>query len=98
MNQCLPGFPRRPLVEAPHDGRPAPPLAIHRTRHLVLSRAVPLEGLQVIGQLELVILIWLNRRRHALAVQRASDGYEPQAQQHKRTTLDSGEHWWPPQE
>src|SRR4026208_1650057 len=99
MNQCLAGLPGRPLVEAEHEGRPALHLAIDRTRHRVLPRnAVPLDGLHVIGQLDLIILTRLIGPSHALTVQRISDGYEPQAQHHKCTTLDSGEHWWPPQE
>src|SRR4029077_2487350 len=98
MNQCLAGLSGRPLVEAEHEGRPALQLAIHRTRHRILSRAVPLDGLHVIGQHDLIILTWLIGRSHTLTVQRVSDGYEAQAQHHKHTTLDSGEHWWPPQE
>src|SRR5688572_22937305 len=92
MNRYLAGLPGRPLVEAEHQGRPALHLAIHRTRHGVLSRAVPLDGLYVVGQLDLIILTRLPGRSHALTVQRVPDGYEPQAQHHKRTTLDSGEH------
>src|SRR3954470_14566645 len=98
MDQCLAGLPGRPLVEAEHEGCPALPLATHRTRHRVLSRAVPLEGLHVIGQLDPIILTRLIGRNHTLSVQRVSDGCEPQAQHHKCTTLDFGEHWWPPQE
>src|SRR4051812_1175211 len=93
MNQRLPGLPGRSLVEAEHDGRPALPLATHRTRHRVLSRAVPLDGLHVIGQLDL-ILTRLVGPSHILTVQRVSGGYEPEAQHHKRTALDSGKHWW----
>src|SRR3954466_6659666 len=92
MNQCLAGFPGRPLVEAEHEGRTALPLATHRTRHRVLSRAVTLDGLHVIGQLDLIILTRLIGRSHTLAVQRAPDGSESQGQHHKRTTLDSGEY------
>src|SRR3954463_4881491 len=98
MNQCLAGFPGRPLVEAEHEGRLPLSLAIHCTRHGVLSRAVALDGLHVIGQLDLIILTRRIGRSHTLTVQRVSDGYKPQAQHHKRRTLDSGEHWWPPQE
>src|SRR5215204_7014934 len=96
MNQCLACLPGRPIVEAKHEGCPALPLATYRTRHRVLSRAVPRDGLHVIGQLDLIILIRLIGRSHTLTVQRVSYGYEPQAQHHKRTTLDSGKHWWPP--
>src|SRR4051812_5594512 len=96
MNQCLAGFSGRTLVEAKHQGRPALTLATHRTRHRVLSRAVPLDGLHVIRQLDLIILTLLPGRSHTLTVQRVSGGYQAQAQHHKRATLDSGEHWWPP--
>src|SRR5437764_5150659 len=98
MNRYLAGLPGRPLVEAEHEGRLALHLAIHRTRHGVLSRAVPLDRLHVIGQLDLIILTCRIGPSHPLAVQRVSDGYEPQAQHHKCTTLDSAEHWRPPQE
>src|SRR6266550_4627123 len=92
MNRYLAGLPGRPLVEAEHEGRLTLPLAIYRTRHGVLSRAVPLDRLHVIGQLDLIILTCRIGRSHTLTVQQVSDGYKPQAQHHKRTTLDSGEH------
>src|SRR6476620_1725637 len=93
MNQCLAGLPGRSFVEAEHERRPALQLAIHRARHRILSRAVALDGLDMIGQLDLGILIWPIGRRHTLAVQRCSDGYKPQAQHHKHWTLYSVEHW-----
>src|SRR5215213_7060196 len=75
MNQCLAGLPARSLVEAEHVVRSALPLATHRTRHVVLSRAVPLDGLHVIGQLDLTILARLVGRSHTLTARRVCDGY-----------------------
>src|SRR3954447_5971717 len=99
MNRYLAGLPGRPLVEAEHEGRLPLALAIHGTRHGVLSRrAVPRDRLHVIGQLDPIILTCRIGGSHTLSAQRISDGYEPQAQHHKRPTLDSGEHWRPPQE
>src|SRR3954451_17955026 len=99
MNRYLAGLPGRALVEAEHEGRLALALAIHGTRHRVLSRrAVPHDRFHVIAQLDLMILTCGIRGSHTLSAQRIADGYEPQAQHHKRPTLDSGEHWRPPQE
>src|SRR5437764_13372452 len=92
MNRYLAGLPGRPLVEAEHEGRLALQLAIHRTRHGVLSRAVPLDRFHVIGQLDLIMLTCRIGPSRTLTVQQVSDGYKPQAQDHKSTTLDSGEH------
>src|SRR3954451_10473056 len=99
MNRYLAGLTGRPLVEAEHERGLTLALAIHRPRHRVLSRrAVPHDRFHVIEQLDLIILTCRVGGSHTLSAQRISDGYEPQAQHHKRPTLDSGEHWRPPQE
>src|SRR3954453_14238265 len=99
MNRDLAGLPGRPLVEAEHEGRLTLQLAVHRTRHGVLSRAVPLDRLHVIGQLDFIRLTFCRiGLSHTLTVQRVCDECKPQAQDHKPMTLDAGEHWWPPEE
>src|SRR5215204_7751037 len=98
MDRCLAG-PGRPLIEAEHEGRLTLQLAIHSSRHRILPRAVPLDRLHVIGELDLILLTCgIGRWSHTLTVQRISDRNKPQAQHHNRTNLDSGKHWWPPQE
>src|SRR3954465_3195692 len=74
MTRSFP-WPGRPLVEAEHERRLPLPLAIHRTRQGVLSRAIPLDRFHVIGQLDLLIRTSRNGRNHTLTVRRGSEGY-----------------------
>src|SRR4051794_41821922 len=94
MNRDLAGLPGRPLVEAEHEGRLPLALAIHGTRHSVLSRrAVPRDRLHVIGQLDLIILTCRIGGGHTPTAWPGFYGYETPRRPHQRPTPGCCGNW-----